>query len=251
LGLLCGFNLGISPVFVGRIISSLHKSGYDEILLRFKDESIMKTIQTKIESVFLGYEIMDQGSDFCIIRSISSGMEAEFDNILRRAFLVTKTFAGNVLENIKKGNFKQLEEAILLEKTNNKLTNFCERLINKKGFHKKSTFMYLIVWQLEKIADDYKYICNYLTENNVKKLDHEVVELLEKANVFYSSFYELFYDYSTELLNRIDREKKELTKMTQGLMKEKRGHNAVVARYLTSLVEKIFDLSGPMLGIIY
>jgi len=135
----------------------LHKSGYDEIELTYNDHKIAKVIQDTISEGIMGFEIIEQTPKYCLIKNIATGLESEFETILKRIFLVTISMAKTSYDIISKSQFENLKEIIVLETTNNKLTNFCERLLNQKGYKNitKTSFLYVIVWQFEKIADDF------------------------------------------------------------------------------------------------
>ena len=242
----------LNEFFVGRALSAIHKSGYDEVEIHYEDPKVLPLIQKGIEKTFLGYEIIDQTEKSCLIKCITKSLDEEFDAILRRIFLVTISLGKNSLEIIKKGNLGNLKEVLTLEETNNKLTNFCERMINKGKYpnFKKATFMYCIAWQLEKIADDYKYLCQYLSESKIK-LSKELIEIYEKVNQMMEVFYDMFYKFDEEKLHKFTSLRNQIKKETFKLFEE-RGHkeNNVIF-YLAGLSEKIFDISGPFMGLIY
>ena len=86
-------------------------------------------------------------------------------------------------------DYNQLKLIKEKELLNNQLTNFCERLVNKHRFE-KSVFQYIIIWNLEKICDNYKYIINELEKKNKNNTDikaklhisKELIDIFELAN---------------------------------------------------------------------
>src|SRR3989344_6779531 len=105
------------------LLAVLHKSGYDEIELTFDEPKLVKSIQKRINSMLMGYEIIEQTNKRCIIKSIASQYDSNIDDIIRRVFLVTLSLARNTLEVIKSGDLGNIDELMVLEETNNKLTN--------------------------------------------------------------------------------------------------------------------------------
>src|SRR3989344_5124065 len=149
---------GINERTLKWLMSGLHKYGYDEITVLYKDQKVIEVMHDLIKNLFMGFAIVEQTEKRIVLRTISKDIDHEFDNVLRRAFLVTLSLANGTLEHLEKGNHKELIKLKDLEKINNQLTNFCERSINKKGYFKNSSFYYVINWNLEKIADEYKDI---------------------------------------------------------------------------------------------
>ncbi|MFC1697985.1 AbrB/MazE/SpoVT family DNA-binding domain-containing protein, partial [Nanoarchaeota archaeon] len=142
------------------IISVAHKTGYDELEVLFDDPEAIPIIQDLIKAEVHGYMIMEQSDKRCVLRVVSQALESEFDNSLRRAFLVGLSLAESSLEMIKEKKFETLSTLLHLESTNNQLVNFCELILNKNGYKEpnKTSYMYIVVWLLEKIVDEYREI---------------------------------------------------------------------------------------------
>jgi len=232
------------------LLSSLHKKGYDEIELFYDNPKKTKVIQELIKDLFVGFAIVYQGNKRCVLRAISHDENNEFDNILRRAWLVTISLAEGAIEYIKDGQQKHMKELIMLEKTNNQLTNFCERTLNKTGYidYSKTCFYYVIVWNLEKIADDYKYICEILSEDKTK-IAKESLEYFKETTEYLRKYYELFYSFKIEQLNELSARKKQLLAKGHKLISAKKGTEATMLNYLTSSVIKITDFSASMIAL--
>jgi phosphate uptake regulator len=180
-----------------RYISTLYKQGFDEIEITFEDSGVVDFIQKELEEL-LGFEIFNQTEKSCTLKNIAPGLDTEFDNILRRIFLMNVSIAKDSLEAIEGGNFDRLSDIARLEKTNNKLVIFCERLLNKKGYkdHKKLCFLYDLVNQLERVADEYRDICDYVNSNRKAKISKDVLQLYKGCNDLLEFYYKLFYNYN-------------------------------------------------------
>ncbi len=243
--------IGLKDRTIRWILSGLQKRGYDEMILKYDRSLVAKTIEELIKDLFTGFIISEQSENKCTLKSISKNLESEFEITLRRAFLVTLSMAEECLEMIKKGKFESLKEIISLEHTNNQLTNFCERILNKNGYsdYKKTCFMYVIVWNLEKVCDEYKYICEYLSqlENSKIKIGKEVINLFEKINNFFKSYYELFYKFDINKLDKLTEEKSKIQKEIKFLYKSRKDNEIIVLNYLSSIIEKTADFSASMI----
>jgi len=232
-------------------ILSLHKSGYDEIEVLFNQNKQLKYVQEIIkEGNLLGFEIMEQGERRCLIKVISKGLEEEFDPILRRAFLVTLSMANSSLDIIRRGNYPELADVLILEETNNKMTNFCHRiLLNNKGFSKidKTVFTYLIVWQLENIADNYRYLANDLMHSEPgpkekKELGKPVIKFFKETNDLVKEFYELFYKFDRDQMIKAIETIKEMNAVAKNLLKKGTLAERLTTHHLSNIVQLTRDI---------
>ena len=179
-------------------ISALHKLGYDEITLKYEKPILSDTIQDLTRTLLLGFIVSDQTPKKIVLKNISIELEKEFDASLRRAFLVVISFANSSLDLIKTKQYSTLPTLINLENTNNQLTSFCLRLINK-GLYKnkeKEVFIITLIWELEKICDEYKHICQSL-EKNQDEIQEETINLYSEVNNFFTEYYNLVYTFSS------------------------------------------------------
>lgn len=234
------------------LLPSLHKSGYDEIEIKYDNDSFLKTIQETISNTFIGFAVVEQTRTRCVIRIVAREQEKEFDTLLRRAFLVTKSLGESIADYLRDGRLKELKDLLSLEQTNNQLTNFCERILNKKGHRefRKTCFAYVVAWNLEKICDDYKAICNFLSrpENSSAELD-SVIEMLCRCNAFFAAYYELFYKFRISELKRLNDERKKIDGEFERLIKESDRDEAFVFAILQNFVVKISDFSASYIAL--
>lgn len=232
-------------------LSALHKSGYDEINIEHDEKETAKIIEEMIKDLFTGFTIMEQTKDHCVLKSISKDLESEFEPTLRRAFLVTLSMGEESLEYIKNQNFQDLKDLIAKEHINNQLTNFCERLLNKKGYkdYKKTCFMYVVVWNLEKICDNYKYICDLLKDVKKIKIGKDIIRLYEQANNFFKLYYELFYKFDINTLSEMSTKKREIEREARKIVKGKNEIEIEIIDHLLRVILQTSDFSATMIAI--
>jgi phosphate uptake regulator len=232
-------------------LSGLHKGGYDVINVAFDDSKSMNIINELVKDLFMGFAVVEQSGKGCVLRSISKDSESEFDTVLRRAFLVTLSMGEGTLNAIKQENLDDLQNLKSLEKTNNQLTNFCERLLNKRGFreYRKTCFMYVIAWNLEKICDNYKYICNFLIDNKNAVLKRNVIDFYHSTNELMRKYYEIFYKFDVGKLSKWGDEIKELVSEGHELIQKENGLDSIVLSYLQNLIYQLSDFSASTIAI--
>lgn len=224
------------------LLSSLHKKGYDEIEIKSDNPLHAVIIDNLLKDLFLGFAVVHRSGATCLIRSLAKELDDQLQVIVRRAFLVTLALADQSLETAKSKKFDGLKDLLDLEKTNNQLTNFCERILNKKGLDEpvKTNFLYVIMWNLEKIADDYKYICEHLAGK--KKISKETIELYDRVNKLLRNYYELFYKFDVQNLSLLSDDFKKLSKDIETALSK--GDDAIVLSHLYHVALKTVDFSA-------
>ena len=234
-------------IFTKNDLSHLYILGYDEIVIHFKNEDVLKQIKERIPDC-IGYEIIDQSEKKLVIKSISSGLEEEFDNILRKVFLILKEMSENVLEALSKKEFARLGQIRDMETINNKFTSFLLRLLSRKGYKKQNRTLqaYDMVQNLERVADEYKYICDALV-NSKKPVSSEALALLKDINEYYNALYHLYYKFEPEKKVFLYKNRKVLDAKAKGFLKKNK--EVVLSHHLISLIEKIYNAAGSYFSI--
>ncbi len=227
-------------------MSALHKLGYDEITLVHKKGPMKEPITDLIRNLLLGFVVIEQTSKRTVLRSMANEIDSEFDPALRRAFLVTISLAKSSLDMLSSEEFSNLPSLVNLEKTNNQLTSFCLRLISK-GFYKdeeKKIFILTVIWNLEKIADEYKDICNELCDNKTK-INPEILALYNEVISLLDGYYELFYKFNREKINDLD-ELKNKIQLTRKKINSESYNEIFLLTKLMTLTSKISDMSSSV-----
>ncbi|MFH0875840.1 MAG: hypothetical protein V1859_07925 [archaeon] len=241
---------GLDIHHIRQYLTQIYKKGYDEVKVFPSPNVKMSLIQEFISKNLIGFEIVDQKEDFLVVRSISKALETEFDVLLRRSFLVTKQFAENLYEIIKTGEYEKLKEIQILEETNDKLTNFCQRLLNKRGYsdYSKTTFMYCVVWQFEKIADEYNYLCNYFLSHQNVCLHKKTLLCFENLIHFQNSVYLMYYSFDNKKAQEFTTKGRELIVECTNLLSDKTVDDNYTLGRILVLINRVFNLLGPIIG---
>jgi phosphate uptake regulator len=244
---------GMNKKVVRWALTSYYQKGYDEIEIFFDEENIIELINRYIKDLFIGFAIIKQTDKVCVIRSITTEREVEFNSLLRRSFLVSLELGESTLDLIKKRKYSQIDKLINLEITNNQLTLFCNRLINKrKYFADGNHFLFSLIWDLEKIADDFKYICMYLnkiSQNEDPKISKETIKIFDEVNRFFREYYEGYYKFSYKRFSEIYDKKEFLIKKAREHIKKTNSHESIIINYLISVVHKVSNLIALTIAI--
>jgi len=239
-----------SGIFTKNNLTHLYLLGYDEIEINFHDEKTLKEIKDRVPEC-IGFEIIDQKPNKVYIKSIATALEAEFDVMLRKSFLVTIEMAKGILEALRKDDIEKLKEMRHLESINNRFTICCARILNKRGYKnaKRTNQMYEVVKNLERATDEYKYICDVLVEDSLK-LNKEILDFFDAVNDYYYDFYQLFYKFQPELKKKIFFDRKKLLKKGEELLQKSKGKESLVIHYLMNVVSRTYDIAGPYFAMI-
>jgi len=73
-----------------RMISAAYKSGYDEIEVKFSSSQELDIAQKALLRSCIGFEIVQQGKNTILAKSISKDDYSEFDSILKRLFFLRR-----------------------------------------------------------------------------------------------------------------------------------------------------------------
>jgi phosphate uptake regulator len=226
-------------------ISTAYKMGYDKLRVSFEDPADFKIIQEKV-NYLIGFEIIEQSEKECVIRSVAETSNSEFDNILKRAFITTLDLANKSYDSIKKGDLTRLGNIKELEPLVDRLTTFCKRAINKDFPDEKKVFMYFIVSEIERIADEYRDICDALKDKKIK-LNSETLDFYKEVNDYLNLFYDIFYQRRMNLLMELFDKKSGLIETAYGLLEKQK--NGIVNHHLLSIVMHINGVRGHLFAL--
>jgi phosphate uptake regulator len=234
------------------LLSTIHKNGFDEIEILYDNPKILNQVENLTKELFIGFAILEQSQKRIILRSISKDSFSELEPALRRAFLVTFTLAESILEKMKKNDFEAIDSLLTLEKTNNQLTNFCERLIIKNSHFigEKAIFKYILAWNIEKICDIYKDICMHIKENKIKTMSNQIIIFFQEILLLFREIYELVYDFKIEKYDAFIEKRKNLhSKLLKVKLKSIEEYKLIV--FLDELLDKITHFYSPALSLNY
>ena len=230
---------------VQRVLHALYKRGYDEVLVKYASPELLQKVEEMLHDSTIGYEIVEQKQDHCIIKAITGEISKEFDAMLRRTFLLLKTLLEGIVESIENEDDSQVNVLRAMEGGNNKYTGFCRRIINKNGLGEswRTALTYALVEELEKIADECKYLCDYVLEskNNIKKSNRQMKELYRELFELFNSCYESYYSFEIHKIQAHFGKRKKIIKEAQKFFKIPCGQ-ARFAHYLLTMSQQIANI---------
>lgn len=233
----------VRGMFTKSDLSHLYILGYDEISIIFDDSETLKNINERIPDC-IGYEIIDQSEKRVVIKSISSGLDEEFDVILNKVFLLLKEMSGSIADAVSKSDFQRLNQIKEMETLNNKFTSFLLRMLSKKGYKKQNRSLqcYDLIQNLERLGDEYKYLCENIADRK-KPVKKELLSVLKEISSYYEMFHSLYLRYDAEKKTELDVKKRELDKKVKEIKE-----TDVVVHHIINFAEKIRNAYGSFLA---
>lgn len=232
---------------IHRALSSLYRSGYDEIRIAFERHEELEAIQSTINQELIGFEIVEEGKGHIIAKQVSNIDHSEFDAMLRRTFIFLLSTADESLEALSTNNTNALKKLIFRDITINKLTDYCRRSLNKKeNYFKHVGPGYTIIELLEKIGDGYRDICKYASQNKIK-ITKSLIELFSEINSLLKDAYKLFYDFNLSDMEKLLIKKEGINNSLVNLSKSGTKNDVLIMAYLNNIVDNVFYLNGPLM----
>lgn len=229
------------------IISNLYKKGYDLIEVSISDDKAIGKVKRAVNTL-MGLEIVDQKKGKLVLQNISVGLDKELDNYLRKSFFLALETLRITREDYSNNNYTNLEQIQEMNANIKKFTDVCKRAINKRGAE-KNELLYLVVWCLEKTANEYMYMYSRCSEKRLKA-EKETLAFLDETNAYFKRFYEAFYSIRKLDLDYFSKTKDLLyyKKSYELLEKTKQ---PVVVMHIANVVRMTLNMVNPLIGVRY
>ncbi len=188
----------LSPTIevIWRVLQPAYTSGYDEVKITYTDKKTLRVLEGCLQNL-IGFEIVQTGNNYVVVKSVSKQLDEEFPDLLRRTFLVMKQMSELMKEVFEKKDKTRLAEIRPLEFTVNKYTMFLKRIINRTGY-KYPHYVYLIVTFLELASNHLEYIRKYYELHPRAIMEKEAANEYCKVHDLVNKTYDLHYNYSDE-----------------------------------------------------
>ena len=262
---------------IWKYFMAVYREGYDELLIKFPPDSevenpykffaqhkldlryktgtqkrpIVESIQGFVNR-FIGYEIIEHGKDHILIKEMGEITSKEFDNSLRRVFLLLQQMSEETLEAISTNEPKLLAHLHDVDINLDKFHDYCIRVLNKIGNKepRKSELLFSTLYIIEMIGDEFKNIAFHITEDMKGKNLKNLQQLCHLTAEHLNGFYELFYNFDKEKMIGMSKRDLEIYMYLPKIYKKKNGkselsnmeleilnHFRRISRYINALIE--------------
>lgn len=243
-------SIDINPTepFFNRTIHRFYTKGYNEIRINFRDKKDLGNIEKYVQTI-VGFEIVEQGENYCILKSIAEESKEEYGVIFKRMINITITMGKSMIESISKQEYERLENISEMDKMVNKLNRFCKRILNIYSRHTEQDRKcsdYRINCLIEEITDSYRDICKIMISSKAK-LSKSTLGLMEQITTLIEEFRGLYFNFDEKRL--IQFAKKETGLRLNRLAyfdKAKNKSEVVVLSLLFEILDKLHHISEEL-----
>jgi len=223
---------GLEPALVKTFLARIYQKGYDKAYLVHNNINLLKKIQDKTLEL-IGYEIIEQNNKYCLIQSISSHIELDFDNSLRKAFVLAKQMLDTAIKAYKDNDPDALAGLSIMDLEVNRLCYFCLRQINKEQYigteqAQQSHILYSLIESLEHLGDNMVHLGKSLIES---KKNPELIKLMQLLFEQFKLVYSYFYESTAEKANETYRIFVEIGRMVSDVSIARLSGNDLMAAY--------------------
>lgn len=234
--------------YVWRELSAAYVSGYDEIKVEYQDTKTYEFIEQYVLTTFVGFETIEHGKNYCVIKQILKENPDEFEIIMRRILLTLLHASEQFIHILETG--KDLSSIFPLERTNNRQTYYLRRILTKEGFVKedKTTFASVMVYLLEQLMNQYKYCTWAIEKRKSKKAKKIIIEHYKKVHYKMELIYELYFSYSQATFEKIKNKTIRVDSKKEGSLKIL-DEDPIVINYIMSMIENLNNIAFQIHGI--
>lgn len=230
-----GYSKGL--VFV--IMNNLYIRGDEEIKFYFDRPETYTAIADGVKHL-LGFEIVEQTENSCVLKELAAGESEDFEAILRRIFLILLGMAEDGIEALKTGKKDVISMIQNRDQSINTLVSYCLRMLNRRGGSdiQKAMHLYTLLNFLEQLGDEYSRLYR-----DVSKVKQTTISLMQKTAALLRNFYELFYKFDKAKASSIkdarDKIREELNKNLPNIQSR---NDLIALHHLRSISDLIIDI---------
>ena len=242
-------NLCNTPILHKRILAAKYMEGYDEITIKVKDAKQARAIQNRVDGL-IGMEIIEQTKEKLVLKDMGTNDKENIQNIIRRIFFLLKTISNDSLEAIKnkEQNLEYLED---MEKNVNKFTEYCFRVLNKKGYQDKTqtAIQYCMIFLLENLGDEYKDVVKFINNEKII-LSEELTAIFKDINKYHEDVEKLYFKYSHEDAEKLAKTRDKLISKTTTLIKKtKNPKEAIILKLFENIISTIIKIMNELMNL--
>lgn len=241
-------NISNQDTMIHRIIAAIYKAGYDEVSIRYSKSEELEKIQERIERNLVEFDIAEYKENSVIVKSISKLDSEHFNMVFRKVFFTINDIANDILDKISKNDYDSLKSIIIRDKSLDKYTDYCRRLLNKRieTEFKRPKTMYYIIEEIEIIGDMYKDLCEEIIKNKIV-LSKELKSFFDEINKFLRRFSDLVFDFEMNKVREFGEERLKLNEKADNLIRRLNRKENKVLFLLIQIFNAIFEMKSALI----
>lgn len=236
-------NIDLKENIPRRLIVSHYIAGYNQIRVKYKHKEVNLLLQNIVRDLLMGFEIVEEGNNYCVLKNVARGIEEEFDVMFNRLFIISISMLKDVYDAFSKNDLSLISDSATPEGSANKVNLFCRRMLNSLGHkEKRATGLYFVVNQLEEVTDLCNKLSKYAVKNNLR-ISKDVLNylhtLIQYVELWHKAFFEVSHSYMMEIKNF----ETKLLELGPKTIEKAKPHEAVVMHYLMSVHETVHPMT--------
>jgi len=208
---------------------------YSELGEKISPKPAIAMIQGVVDR-FIGMGIIESGKNYCLIKEMGSPTAKEFDNSLRRIFLIILQMFDRIIEAIEKddvNNVSLCKEIHTIDLNIDRLSDYCCRILNcvSNSYNEdKKILLFPTLFILELLGDEFKYMGKHIAIS--KKSVKDTLSLAQMVKEHFNFYYQMFYKFDRDSAIRFGKKDIEVYKYHFKIKEKIHGHSRSIARHL-------------------
>ena len=234
---------------IGNILNQTYRKGFDKVHVKYKTQEQFNEISRLTRETLLGFDIVEQNENYCLLANIAEPGEDKFEVLLRKLFLSIKHEATEIIDELRKGNSSEMQKRNEIKNSIDKYTNIIRRMIIKYQIHgnKNSYLLFYSTSLLSLIHHAYYYMYKYAHDKD--KLSKTTFGILDDSVKLFDEYYRAFYKKDLNITHDLIMKKVELVdKEGYKLLEKSKGHESVVLYHTLEAVRLIQMASTVIFG---
>ncbi len=244
---------GINKTTIEEAIVSPYQFGYDKLTLKFdpistciwenKEIDTRKIIQDQCNEL-IGFECINLGREEAVIRDIMGVSSEDFDSVLRRVFLLLRSYSQDIHTGIKDKNPDLLSFVSDQSKSMRKYLRYCLRYLSKVGEGDRTPVYLYLISILDQARVGLRFVIK-MHQNTKIKEDYSKagLDVIKGVSSLFDDTYSVYYKFSMKKASDIFKKRSELVKKCYVLAGSKNKADAVVSQRLIHVMNTVWNIN--------
>ena len=159
------------PPLINFGLSALFIRGVDELEIVSKNPEYIEKLQEKPISQFIGYEIIEQSKNRCLVKDLSGSRTVDdqyYPSLFRRIFLLLISQGEEIIKAVEEQRH-DIGHVVSIDLNINRFCFHCMRMLNKYGYteYRHTPTMFHLVALMEDLGDTFKDMADHIAKNKV------------------------------------------------------------------------------------
>lgn len=230
------------------LLTNAYRLGYHRLEVVYEQTDSYNIIKESI-SQLMGFEIISNKDNLCIIESLSEPEMAKAEQIfLKFLFLIEELFehVGKLLDNV-------VEDFDYLQEVQNRIKrydNFCRRVVLQQSKTEQLTSLKWIFYNNLMHAQRELYLLAKYQHKEHIKISKDVKDYFKQLHDLFEILKKAYMKKDVLRLEEIHTlEKKLVEKEAYDLMKKTKGAESIILHRLTTTTRKFYLCTSPLMGL--